>query len=142
MTRRIQAVGIGMLVLVGRCAAAWATVDLNGRLSGATGQVLGFGPFPCAPINVTQTGNALSVSATCDILGTPATFTGSGTIDTNTGAFSVTGQGSFLCTTPGSFQLAGTSSGDSYSISGTVTCSFNLTFFATRCGNGTLDPGA
>src|SRR5262245_11344103 len=141
MMRRVYAIGVGMLVVVALCAPAWATVDLNGTFVGATGQVLGFGPFPCAPINVTQTGTALSVSATCDILGSPATFTGSGTIDTNTGAFSVTGQGSFLCTTPGSFQLAGTGSGDSYNISGTVTCSFNLTFFATRCGNGTLDSG-
>src|SRR5262249_47238064 len=91
MTRRL---GIGTLMLVALCAPAWATVDLNGSFVGATGQVLGFGPFPCAPISVTQTGTALSFSATCDVLGSPATFTGSGTIDTGTGAFSVTGQGS------------------------------------------------
>src|SRR5262245_44981856 len=103
MTRRIQTVGVAMLMLVALCIPASATVDLNGAFIGAAGQVLGFGPFPCSSINVTQTGTALSLSATCEVLGSPATFTGSGTIDTGTGAFSVTGQGSILCQTPGSF---------------------------------------
>jgi len=130
-----------MLMLVALCAPAWATVDLNGQFIGATGEVLGLGPFPCASISVTQTGTALSLSATCDVLGSPATFTGSGTIDTSTGALTVTGQGSFLCTTPGSFQFTGTGSADSYSISGTVNCAFNVSFSASRCGNGILDAG-
>jgi hypothetical protein len=138
---RLARIVVASAVLVALHAPpARADVDLNGHFVGAIGAVLGFGPFPCTGIDITQTGGSFSLTANCTVFG-PATFTASGTIDPMTGAVHATGQGTILCTTPGSLVINGNGTPDGYSLLANATCSFQASFTASRCGNGILDPG-
>jgi hypothetical protein len=117
-----------------------ADIDVNGHFIGAIPPVIGFGPFACPSIDVTQSGSSLSLTAQCDVFG-PATFTAAGTFDVMTGALHATGQGSIFCTTPGSLVIDGTATPDGYRIFASLTCAFATSLAATRCGNGILDAG-
>src|SRR5215831_21032128 len=136
MTPRIAIAAL----LVAASVPASASVNLTGHFVGVIGSVLQFGPFPCESVDVTQSGTALSLTASCDVFG-PQTFAASGTIDSATGAFTATGQGSVLCTTPGSLTLSAFGLADSYRFYGSLTCSFPDVFSASRCGNGILEGG-
>src|SRR5262249_47653207 len=137
MTPRIA---IAALV-VALSAPASANVNLTGHFVGAIGSVLEFGPFPCESIDVTQSGTELSLTASCDIFGSQ-TFAANGTIDSASGAFTATGQGSFLCTTPGSLTISGYGLSDSYRFYGSLMCGgLPALFTASKCGNGILEGG-
>jgi hypothetical protein len=85
-----------------------------------------------------QSGMALSVTGTCDIIGA---MSASGTVDSGTGAFTISGNAAVLCTAAGSLTASGT--GDGSTITGTAGCAFLSTepFHGSKCGNGLPDPG-
>lgn len=140
MGRRAVPLLLAGVLMLGLRSPASASVDLNGHFIGGIGSVLGFGPFPCTAIDITQTGSAFSVVAQCTVFG-PSTFTAAGTINSTSGAFTATGQGTILCTTAGSLTITGTGSPDGYSFSASVVCGFPAAFGGSRCGNGLLDAG-
>src|SRR5215472_2076492 len=90
-------------------------------------------------LTVVVTGTAFKATGSCDVMGTPTSFSASGTGDPATGAFS------------GSFDLGGVCSGvisgtaDGEVITGTQTATQPAPCYsgptgATKCGNGVIDP--
>jgi hypothetical protein len=129
----VVAVVLGSVLLSGRPARA--DFDLNGNwVAGAV--VLGF-PAACN-IDITQVMTNLSVTGMCDFVGALSL---TGTIDTMTGAFTLSGSAGAICTMAGSLMITGQAS-DNSNFTGTLDCSGlmgNIT--GSRCGNGLLDPG-
>src|SRR5262245_23829364 len=142
LTNRIVAVAVWALSAVASIPAA-AAVDLNGQWH--VEAVTAGDPFPsfaitCDPLAVVQSGTTLSITGNCIIVGAIAL---SGTIDSGTGAFTLSQAPAGLC---GSLSITGTASADSYTFSGSLTCLLGTpplpipgTVSGTRCGNGVLD---
>ena len=120
---------------------ARAAIDINGPWNIALS--LGGGP-PIASclVDVTQTGSALTVSAPSGCYVLPA-FSLSGTIDTGTGVFTVSGASAPLCAT---LSVDATANPTSTGFNGTFACTggtLNVTgtLAGSLCGNGVVDPG-
>ncbi len=104
-----------------------AAVDLSGEYIATV-------PIPCR-LTLVQTGTSSQTTGSCDFNGTPTPYSGSGTVDPATGAFS------------GPFDLGGVCSGvisgtgDGEVLIGTSTgpC-YSGPISATKCGNGVIDP--
>ncbi|HEV7735146.1 MAG TPA: hypothetical protein VGR62_23450 [Candidatus Binatia bacterium] len=116
-----------------------AAVDMGGPWSLSVG-VLG-SPVPCT-LDVVQTGTALTATATGCAFGYSGTQTG--TIDPDTGAFTLTAD--FPPPTCSSLVTNGTVAANSYSFSGTFVCVDGTivpggTVLGSRCHNGALEPG-
>lgn len=120
---------------------AQGAIDINGPWNIAL--ALGSGP-PIATciVDIVQTGSALTVSAPsgCYLL---SAFSLTGTIDTGTGAFTVSGAGAPICAT---LSVDGTANSTSTGFSGTFACTggaFNVagTVIGSLCGNGVVNPG-
>ena len=115
-----------LLAALGTTSPA-AAIDLSGDYVVAV-------PIPCRLTDV-QTGTLLQVSVSCSI---GSTGTLAGTVDPDTGAFSITGAIPGLCA-----DLACTGMGDGEETRSTCTSSTpvcNVSLFGTKCGNGVLDP--
>jgi cysteine-rich repeat protein len=106
---------------------ASATIDMSGRYEAIQ--------FPCHYTFV-QTGAALGLSGTCGPQSQP--MSGTGTIDSSTGAFTVSGGViTGLCNT---FVITGTADGEIFNA--TYVCdSGSGPVTGTKCLNGILDPG-
>src|SRR5262245_47523871 len=120
LTNRLVAIAVWTLSAVASIPAA-AAVDLNGQWH--VEAVTAGDPFPsfdvtCDPLAVVQSGTTLTVTGNCIIVGAIAL---SGTIDSVTGAFTLSQAPAGIC---GSLSIAGTASADSYTLSGTLTCRF------------------
>lgn len=123
---------LGLLGLVD--AMPVAALDVSGVYVSQVTFVL---PAPCT-LTFTQTGTALTITGPCDFVGTIYTFDLAGTVDTATGALSLSGRLLGLCEDPGEFTMTG--SGDGEVFSGTVTCgSVSSPATGTKCGNGVVD---
>src|SRR5262245_34022524 len=108
MTRRCTST-LGLLLSLAVAGPAVAAVDLNGAFFGGP-------PGVVCRIDVTQTGSALSAIEACLTL-PPCALTG--TIDTSTGAFTLSGTCIDGGGAPFESHLVATASADSYSYSGT-----------------------
>jgi cysteine-rich repeat protein len=116
---------LGLLLTVAAAAPAAAAIDLNGSFFGGP-------PGVVCRVDVTQAGAALSALETCLSL-PPCALTG--TIDTSSGAFALSGTCIDGGGVPFEYHLVATASADSYSYSGT---NVGLTITATRCGDGAV----
>jgi len=130
----IAATVLGLALMTS--APARADFDLNGNwVAGAV--VVGF-PVLCH-IDITQVTTNLTVTGTCDFVGA---INLTGTIDTMTGAFSLSGNAAGICTTPGSLTITNGQASDNSNFSGDLDCAgLTGTLTGSRCGNGQLDPG-
>jgi cysteine-rich repeat protein len=122
-------------------ARARAAVDLNGPWNVILGDPFnpGVSFFQCN-VDVTQVGTSLTIDAPAGCLVVPP-FTLTGTVDTATGDFSVSGTAGGFCA-PG-ISVVGSSGGTSTAFTGTYTCASAISgsVDGSRCGNGVLDPG-
>jgi hypothetical protein len=127
MSPRVGAAALAALVFAGGLGPARAAVDLNGPFL-VYSEIQGSPTGECI-MTFTQTGTALSV--------TGCKANASGTIDPETGAFTVSG------TCPlGALTITATAAQDSYTWAGQGPCGdLMFDFFGTRCGNDVLDPG-
>lgn len=134
---RVVAAVLSGVALVGVASEALATVDVSGAWGVQATATSGVTASDTCILNVGVAGSTLTVTGTCQLIGT---VTLSGTVDTTTGAFSASGSSSTLCPT---LSIAATSP-DGKTFAGTFTCSFGSTsgtITGSRCGNGVLDPG-
>ena len=118
MATRTAALLASGFVCFGLLAApARAAIDINGPWNVAIS--LGIGP-PLATciVDVVQTGSALTISAPSGCYVVPA-FSLTGTIDTGTGAFTVSGTGAPVCAT---LSVDGTANSTSTGFSGNFAC--------------------
>ena len=116
-------------------AAPAPALDLSGVY---VSEVTFLGPVPCT-LTFEQTGTTLTVTGPCDFVGTIYTFDLAGTVDTTTGAFTLSGQLFGLCEGPGAVTMTG--SGDGEVFIGTSSCgSVSTPVSGTKCGNGLIDP--
>ncbi len=116
-----------LLIALGTTPPA-AAIDLSGDYVISA-------PIPCR-VTYVQTGTTLRVTGSC--LTGSVSVSLAGTVDPATGAFSVTGAVSGLCA---DFACAGAGDGEetrSTCTSSTPVCNGSL--FATKCGNGVIDP--
>lgn len=114
------------LVLAVMATPATATIDMSGVYEAIE--------FPCRYTFV-QTGTDLQVTGPCSSSSKPLSATG--TVDPVTGAFTVTGEVTDVCT---HLTLTGTADGEMFT--GTYTCDTGSgSVTATKCLNGMLDPG-
>jgi len=114
-----------------------AALDLSGVY---ISQVVVFEPgFPCT-LTFAQSGSALTVGGPCDFGSAIYTFDLSGSVDPDTGAFSLSGELLGLCEDPGEVTMTG--SGDGEVFSATSTCgSVSSAVTGSKCSNGMIDPG-
>jgi hypothetical protein len=117
-----------LLVALGTASPA-AAVDLSGDYL-VTLTI----PLPCR-ITVVQTGTALHTTGFCDVNGTSTPFSSSGTVDPVTGAFSGSSDLGGVC----AGVISGTGDGEVLTATGTAPC-YSGPIFATKCGNGVIDP--
>lgn len=103
---------LAMVLGVSSAPHAWAAIDINGSWGLQGMDSLFMFPFYCV-VDVTQTGTALTVTGTCPLIDTLSL---AGTIDTVTGAFSLAGTSSNLCTT--SLTVSGTANATSTAFDG------------------------
>ena len=127
---RVRALGLFALL-----AASPATaIDVSGVY---VSEVTFLMAVPCT-LTFAQSGTTLTVTGPCDFVGTIYTFDVTGSVDSTTGAFSLSGRLLGLCESPGAFTMAG--SGDGEVFSGTVSCSgASSPVTGTKCGNGVID---
>src|SRR5439155_19793904 len=104
---------------------ATATIDMSGDYEAIQ--------FPCHYTFV-QTGTDLQLTGFCSPRKNRSSAIG--TIDPATGAFTVTGEVTGLCT---DFVLSGTADGEMFT--GNYTCAGSGSVTATKCLNGVIDPG-
>jgi cysteine-rich repeat protein len=115
-----------LLVALGNPAPAAAAIDMSGVYEAIE--------FPCRYTFV-QTGNDLQVTGPCSFANKPLSATG--TIDPETGQFTVTGEVTGRCAY---LSLTGTADGEMFT--GTYICDTDSgPVTATKCLNGVIDPG-
>jgi hypothetical protein len=139
---------VGAAMLLGGAAVAlprvtWATVDMNGpwKVVATVSPDALFFPGAqvfCTPMTFTQVGTSLSAVGTCDLIG-PLNL--SGTIDPDTGEFTLTQSPAGFCS---SFGLGGIAAPDSRTFTGGAACFLgtepvSATVTGSRCGNGVLE---
>src|SRR5262245_51438653 len=118
-----------VLVVLGTPSPA-AAVDLSGDYVVST-------PVPCRFTEV-QTGTALRVTGSCSVGSTSYPLSLTGTVDPDTGAFSISGELRGLCA-----DLVCSGTGDGEEVHQTCTNpsgACNGPTSATKCGNGVIDP--
>jgi len=136
---RIGAAALWMLLAIVSPAAA--TIDLTGNFRvDVTAIFLPPGGFTCS-IDVLQAGTLLSATGSCPLTGAVSLPTG--TIDTTSGAFSLSGSSETFCP---ALSITGTAAADGLTFSGTLSCTggplpITGAVLGSRCGNGFLDPG-
>jgi cysteine-rich repeat protein len=91
-------------------------------------------PIACR-VTVVQTGTAIQTTGSCDFMGTPTSYSASGTVDPATGAFSESSDLGGVCTGV----ISGTGDGEVITATGTAPC-YSGPITATKCGNGVIDP--
>jgi len=129
----VAAVLAAVVFLAGQPARA--DFDLNGNWV-ANAVVLGFASN--CNIDVTQVMTNLSVTGMCDLVGAISL---TGTIDTMTGAFTLSGNAASICPMAGSLTVTAQAS-DNSNFAGSLNCAgLPGTITGSRCGNGMLDPG-
>ena len=118
-----------LLIALGTTQPA-AAIDLSG-------DYVGFAVVPFS-VKFVQTGTALKLDGHIVLGATTYPLTATGTVDPDTGAFSVTGDITALC--PG-FDLSGTGDGEETSTIFTSNSACpSGPIFLTKCGNGVIDP--
>ena len=128
---------------IGWCSAtaALAAVDMNGAWFLRGSEPINEYYFECH-LSVTQTGTSLTTQAVgCPYIGN---FPGTGTIDVDTGVFSVSSPPWGFCSN--GLSVTGTTNATSTAFTTTYTCNTANTIFVgplngSRCGNGVLDAG-
>ncbi len=138
---RLSTIGaVTLWALLAAVSPAAATIDLNGNFRvDVTAPLLPSG-LTCS-LDFVQVGTALSATGSCPLAGAVSLPTG--TIDTTTGVFSLSGSSVMLCPT---LSIAGTAAADSQTFGGTMSCTggpipITGTVLGNRCGNGFVDPG-
>lgn len=129
MRRGMRWIGAVILLLTPWRPAA-AAVDMNGPW--LVQLQLGGSDFFQCPLDFVQTGGALSFTGSCFVLSS-----GSGTIDSASGAFVLTVTDTTFC--PGAV-ITGAAAPDGRTFAADVDC-FGLHLVGSRCGNGVLDDG-
>ena len=136
-TRGAASVLFVVLLLVAAATSTRANVDASGPWFVVTDP-----PALTCHLNFAQNGTDLSVTGSCDPFSSRLDL--SGTIDSASGVFRVTGSSNFP-TVCGSFTFEATVAPDGSSFSGTYTCANStggsLPISGSRCGNGVLDAG-
>ena len=138
--RRLLAAIAAPLLLVAGAPAAVASIDASGSWVATITTTPPIGPLSCT-LFLTQAGSALSASANCPII---SSLQLTGTIDSSTGAFTLSGfEGSFCNNT---VTFSGTVAPDGRTFTGVTECAvpvfpYPVDVAGTRCGNGVLDPG-
>ena len=118
-------------------APAWGQIDVTNRWMLQIENPF-FAGLVCQ-VDIVQTGTSVSVVDVAGNCGGVAPLSLSGSIDTGTGVFSVSGTAN-ICTT---LTISGTASAGSDALSGTYNCNGGLfgPFSGSLCNNGNLDPG-
>jgi hypothetical protein len=142
MSRLLDRIVMGCVVLSALVSTAHADIDVNGRFIG-----FDLGPTPPEYVAlITQSGTSISMSLTYPLY--DFGFTGSGTFDPVTGVISATGATNlpfFRCPVPGPIVISGFAFPDGYEVEFDLSCPIlpgsTASFDVTRCRNGTLDAG-
>lgn len=135
---------VSFVSFLGAAPTAWSAVDVDGpwlvRVEARMGNSNGLVISSECHWDVVQAAPSLSATYACErTFGGPITGSLSGTIDADSGAFSLSGTS--MCSA-GTMSLTGTVAGDSLSFAGTHVCGlFTGTFTASLCGNDALDAG-
>ena len=135
-TRAAAVLASGFMWLGLMAVPARAAIDIDGPWNVAITPSFGGNCL----VDIVQTGSALTISASACSLLPPFTLTG--TIDTGTGAFSVSGAAS-LC---GTLSVNGTANSTSTSFNGTFSCTggslqLSGSLVGGLCGNGVVNAG-
>jgi cysteine-rich repeat protein len=138
--RRLLAAIAAPLLLAAGAPAAVASIDASGSWAATITTTPPIGPLSCT-LFMTQSGSALSASANCPFI---SSLQLTGTIDSSTGAFTLSGfEGSFCDNT---VTFSGTVAPDGRTFTGVTECAvpvfpYPVDVAGSRCGNGVLDPG-
>jgi len=134
--------GITAPLLLGTLApAALAGIDASGPWAVTLTTSPPIGPISCS-LFIAQAGSALSASTSCPGIGLSLQTTG--TIDSTTGAFTLSGLESSFC--GNTIAVSGTVAPDARTFTAVAECPvavfpYPVDIAGSRCGNGVLDPG-